>query len=98
LQIRAIDPLPDSGCSDLLAQRGRYGDRYRLATSGRVRFSGTDAVSFGSWVIVPEECVVDVAEIPFIANLQDIGWRCADAVDLAACLKQIAQLPRSNGR
>ncbi len=67
-------------------------------TSVCVRASGIDVVSFGSGVVVPEDCVGDVVESPFIANMQDVGRRYADAVDLAACLKQIARLPRSNDR
>ncbi len=63
-------------------------------TSGCVRASVIDAFSFGFRVIVPEDCVGDVAEGPHVANLQDVGRRYADVVDLRACLQQIAGLPR----
>lgn len=65
-------------------------------TSGCVRASVIDAFSFGFRVIVPEDCVGDVAEGPHFANLQDVGRRYADVVDLRACLDHIATLPRPN--
>ena len=65
-------------------------------TSGCVRASIIDAFSFGFRVIVPEDCVGDVAEGPHFANLQDVGRRYADVVDLQTCLKHIAGLPRRN--
>jgi maleamate amidohydrolase len=65
-------------------------------TSGCVRASVIDAFSFGFRVIVPEDCVGDVAEGPHFANLQDVGRRYADVVDLATCLEQIAKVPRRN--
>jgi maleamate amidohydrolase len=67
-------------------------------TSGCVRASVIDAFSFGFRVIVPEGCVGDVAEGPHIANLQDVGRRYADVLDLAGCLAEIAKLPRLNDR
>ena len=65
-------------------------------TSGCVRASVIDAFSYGFRVIVAEDCVGDVAEDAHRANLADIGRRYADVVDLAACLDQIASLPRLN--
>jgi maleamate amidohydrolase len=65
-------------------------------TSGCVRASVIDAFSFGFRVIVPEDCVGDVQEAPHFANLQDVGRRYADVVDLAVCLDRIARLPRPN--
>jgi maleamate amidohydrolase len=65
-------------------------------TSGCVRASVIDAFSFGFRVIVPEDCVGDVAEGPHFANLQDVDRRYADVVDLRTCLDQIAGLPRPN--
>jgi len=65
-------------------------------TSGCVRASVIDAFSFGFRVIVPEDCVGDVAEGPHFANLQDVGRRYADVVDLTACLEKIAELPKPN--
>ena len=63
-------------------------------TSGCVRASVIDAFSYGFRVIVPEDCVGDVAEGPHVANLQDVGRRYADVVDLATCLDHIARLGR----
>jgi maleamate amidohydrolase len=65
-------------------------------TSGCVRASVIDAFSFGFRVIVPEDCVGDVAEGPHFANLQDVGRRYADVVDLPTCLDRIEPLPRPN--
>jgi maleamate amidohydrolase len=67
-------------------------------TSGCVRASIIDAFSFGFRVIVPEDCVGDVAEGPHFNNLEDVGRRYADVVDLRTCLDQIAELPRPNAR
>jgi maleamate amidohydrolase len=66
-------------------------------TSGCVRASVIDAFSFGFRVIVPEDCVGDVAEAPHVANLTDVGRRYADVVDLEMCLERIAGLVRGNG-
>ena len=65
-------------------------------TSGCVRASIIDAFSFGFRVIVPEDCVGDVAEAPHVANLQDVRRRYADVVDLNICLEHIAGLPNRN--
>lgn len=65
-------------------------------TSGCVRASVIDAFSFGFRVIVPEDCVGDVAEGPHLANLSDVGRRYADVVDLDTCLARIAALARPN--
>ncbi len=65
-------------------------------TSGCVRASVIDAFSFGFRVIVPEDCVGDVAEGPHFSNLQDVGRRYADVVDLRTCLDHIAGLGRRN--
>ena len=65
-------------------------------TSGCVRASVIDAFSFGFRVVVPEDCVGDVAEGPHFANLQDVGRRYADVVDLAVCMDRISSLPRPN--
>lgn len=65
-------------------------------TSGCVRASVIDAFSYGFRVIVPEDCVGDVSEGPHFANLQDVGRRYADVLDLQACLDHIAALPRLN--
>ncbi len=65
-------------------------------TSGCVRASVIDAFSYGFRVIVPEDCVGDVEQGPHVANLNDVGRRYADVVDLQTCLDHIAALPRPN--
>jgi maleamate amidohydrolase len=65
-------------------------------TSGCVRASAIDAFRFGFRVVVPEDCVGDVAECPHFVNLRDVDRRYADVVDLRFCLHQIAGLPRPN--
>ncbi len=62
-----IDTLIVTGCS----------------TSGCVRATVTDAVSYGFRVIVPEECVFDRAEEPHKTNLFDINAKYADVVPQA---------------
>lgn len=53
------------------------------STSGCIRASAVDAVSYGYRVIVPEECVADRAEDPHYANLFDINAKYGDVVPLA---------------
>jgi nicotinamidase-related amidase len=61
---RGIDTVVVTGCS----------------TSGCIRASVIDAVSYGFRVVVPEECVFDRAEEPHRANLFDIGSKYADVL------------------
>jgi len=51
-------------------------------TSGCIRASIIDAFSNGYRVIVPEECVGDMAAGPHEDNLRDVGRRYADVVSL----------------
>lgn len=66
LAAKGIDTLILTGCS----------------TSGCVRASAIDAVSYGLRVIVPEECVADRADDPHYANLFDINAKYGDVVSL----------------
>jgi maleamate amidohydrolase len=52
-------------------------------TSGCVRATTIDAVSYGLRPIVPEECVGDRAAVPHATNLFDIDAKYADVLPLA---------------
>lgn len=66
LAAKGVDTLILTGCS----------------TSGCVRASAIDAVSYSLRVIVPEECVADRADDPHYANLFDINAKYGDVVSL----------------
>jgi maleamate amidohydrolase len=51
-------------------------------TSGCVRATCIDALQYGYYGIVPEECVGDRAEGPHLANLFDIGQKYCDVIRL----------------
>ncbi|MFZ0583534.1 MAG: isochorismatase family protein [Candidatus Acidiferrales bacterium] len=61
-------------------------------TSGCIRATTVDAVSFGYRTIVPAECVGDRAEGPHKSNLFDIDAKYADVEPLANVLRYIAAL------
>jgi nicotinamidase-related amidase len=63
-------------------------------TSGCVRATTIDAVSWGFRPIVPEECVGDRAEVPHATNLFDIDAKYADVVPLA----DVIAFVRGSGR
>lgn len=67
LAARGVDTVILTGCS----------------TSGCVRATAVDAVSFGYRVIVPEECVSDRAPGPHHANLFDIQSKYGDVVGVS---------------
>ena len=71
-----VDTLVLTGCS----------------TSGCVRATAVDAVSYGYRVIVPLECVSDRAEGPHYANLFDIDSKYGDVLSLAEVLAHIGTL------
>ncbi|GAY07548.1 isochorismatase family protein [Pseudonocardia sp. N23] len=73
---RGIDTVVVTGCS----------------TSGCIRASVIDAVSYGFRVVVPEECVFDRAEEPHRANLFDIGSKYADVVPQDEVEKYLASI------
>lgn len=49
-------------------------------TSGCVRGTVVEAASYDYFVIVPEECVADRAEVPHIVNLFDMEMKYADVL------------------
>jgi maleamate amidohydrolase len=61
-------------------------------TSGCIRATTVDAVSFGYRTIVPLECVGDRAEGPHKWNLFDIDAKYADVEPLATVLAQITSI------
>ena len=75
LAAKGVDTLVLTGCS----------------TSGCVRASAIDAVSYGLRVIVPEECVSDRAEDPHNANLFDINAKYGDVVSLSEVIDYLKQ-------
>jgi maleamate amidohydrolase len=63
-------------------------------TSGCIRATTVDAVSYGYRTIVPVECVGDRAEGPHKWNLFDIDAKYADVEPLSSVLDYVASLPR----
>jgi len=70
LAARGVDTVILTGCS----------------TSGCVRATAVDAVSYGYRLIVPEECVADRAPGPHHANLFDIHAKYGDVVSVSEVL------------
>jgi nicotinamidase-related amidase len=70
LQAGGVDSLIVTGC----------------VTSGCVRASVVDAVSWGYRVVVPAECVGDRASAPHDSNLFDMDSKYADVVSLESVL------------
>jgi nicotinamidase-related amidase len=70
LAARGVDTVILMGCS----------------TSGCIRASAVDAVSYGYRLIVPEECVADRAPGPHHANLFDIQAKYGDVVGISEVL------------
>jgi maleamate amidohydrolase len=61
-------------------------------TSGCIRATAVDAVSFGYRTIVPAECVGDRAEGPHKSNLFDIDAKYGDVEPLCNVLRHVAAL------
>jgi nicotinamidase-related amidase len=61
-------------------------------TSGCVRATVVDAASYNYFVIVPEECVADRAELPHLVSLFDMDMKYADVLKLAEVLEYFAHL------
>ena len=61
-------------------------------TSGCIRATTVDAVSYGYRTIVPRECVGDRAELPHLSNLFDIDSKYADVEPLSSVLDYLARL------
>lgn len=62
------------------------------ATSGCVRASIVDAMSYGYRVIVPEECVADREESPHYAALYDIAVKYGDVLPAAEVLDSLTSM------
>jgi nicotinamidase-related amidase len=62
-------------------------------TSGCVRASSVDAVSFNFKVTIPEECVWDRGELTHKVNLFDLHQKYCDVTDLAQVLTYLETLP-----
>jgi maleamate amidohydrolase len=73
LVTRGIDTLVLTGCS----------------TSGCIRATAIDAVSYGYRVVVPEEAVADRVPGPHYANLFDINAKYGDVLPLAEVLERL---------
>ncbi len=57
------------------------------STSGCVRATVVDAISFGFIPLVPEECVADVHESPHYASLYDMQLKYADVLSTEVVLE-----------
>ena len=77
LAARGVDTVILTGCS----------------TSGCIRATAVDTVSFGYRLIVPEECVADRAPGPHHANLFDIQSKYGDVVGVAEVIEYLAKGP-----
>ena len=64
------------------------------STSGCIRATAIDAVSYGFRTVVPLEAVADRAEGPHWANLFDINAKYADVLPLPEVLDALARLPQ----
>ena len=67
-------------------------------TSGCVRATVVDAFSYGFRVIVPEQCVGDADESPHRQNLEDVGRRYADVLNLDAVVSHLEGLADAAAR
>ena len=67
-------------------------------TSGCVRATVVDAVSYGWPTLVPRDCVADRARAPHDANLFDIDQKYADVVNAADVRTYLNQLPKPGDR
>lgn len=61
-------------------------------TSGCVRATVVEAASYDYYVVVPEECVADRAEVPHIVNLFDMEMKYADVVKTGEVLSYLDSL------
>ena len=79
LVVDRIDTLIVTGCS----------------TSGCIRATAVDAVSYGYRVVVPEEAVADRWQAPHEANLFDIDAKYGDVLPVAEVITYLEQRPES---
>jgi maleamate amidohydrolase len=78
LQAANVDSLIVTGC----------------VTSGCVRASVVDAVSWGYRTVVPAECVGDRASAPHDSNMFDMDSKYADVVSLDETLRMLDGIAR----
>lgn len=64
-------------------------------TSGCIRASAVDAISWGYRPIVPQECVGDRAQAPHETSMFDIASKYADVMPLAAVLGALSGVSRT---
>ena len=76
LNAQRVDSILLTGCS----------------TSGCIRATAIDSVSYGFRTVVPRECVADRAAGPHEANLFDIDSKYADVVPLEEVLDYVSSL------
>ncbi len=76
LRVLQVDTLIITGC----------------ITSGCIRASATDSITYGFRPIIPRECVGDRAQIPHEVNLMDIHARCGDVLPLQRVLDYLDSL------
>jgi maleamate amidohydrolase len=62
-------------------------------TSGCVRASAVDAISYNFRVVVPEECVWDRGELTHKVNLFDLHQKYCDVVPVQEVLGHLARVP-----
>jgi nicotinamidase-related amidase len=63
------------------------------STSGCVRATVVDSLSYGYRTVVPEECVADKHESPHFANLYDMALKYADVRPVAEVIDYLAKQP-----
>ena len=63
-------------------------------TSGCVRGTVVDAASYDYYVIVPEECVADRAEVPHKVNLFDMDMKYADVIPTMEVMRYFDSLSK----
>ncbi|HZW55406.1 MAG TPA: isochorismatase family protein [Nitrososphaerales archaeon] len=62
-------------------------------TSGCVRGTVVEAASYDYYVVIPEECVADRAEVPHKVNLFDMEMKYADVIPTSEVLSYLDSLP-----
>lgn len=66
-------------------------------TSGCVRGTVVEAASYDYYVIVPEECVADRAEVPHKVNLFDMEMKYADVIPMSEVINYLDSLDDKKG-
>jgi maleamate amidohydrolase len=63
-------------------------------TSGCVRGTVVEAASYDYYVVIPEECVADRAEVPHKVNLFDMEMKYADVIPTSQVIEYFEKLDR----